>query len=170
MIDRKLFLTAVFGSGGVQIGGAVFAFLVGVLLARSLGIVDYGLYGTAMAVVAFGATFASGGIQLLATLEVSKFLARNELSATHGFMVWSLRAFFTIALPTGVAVGLAIYINSVWPSASSVDSSSGVLCFVVAFNVFLGTNYYKNCAALYSDCLLCRDSVIGTNVNGYLPT
>jgi O-antigen/teichoic acid export membrane protein len=87
---RSQLLRAIVGSAGIYFFGTVMGFLVGVQLARGLGVVGYGLYGSAMAAASFGATFAAGGLQLHATREIAVSRAKNELETAARLVRWSV--------------------------------------------------------------------------------
>jgi O-antigen/teichoic acid export membrane protein len=87
---RSQLLHAIVGSAAIYFFGTVMGFLVGVQLARGLGVVGYGLYGSAMAAASLGATFAAGGLQLQATREIAVSRSRNELESAARLLRWSL--------------------------------------------------------------------------------
>ena len=118
------------GSAGLRIGGMFFGFLVGVQLARGLGPAGYGVYGTAMAVVAILMLPTEFGLPLLITREVA---ATSNAGAgayvTRLIIHWARNRVITssviialaviIALVTGlIKVDLqlraAIYIGLMW--------------------------------------------------------
>lgn len=80
-------------------------FLVGIQLARGLGVANYGVYGSAMAAASLGATIAAGGVQLHATREIAKYRARGNFFAASRLLKWSARIVFTISLVTAPFVG-----------------------------------------------------------------
>jgi O-antigen/teichoic acid export membrane protein len=93
---------SVTGSAAVQAAGMVLAFLVGVQLARGLGVKGYGYYGMAMAVIALATVPSSLGIPKLVTREVAAAQSRNDPAALFGVLRWANR------LCSGVAVAIAI--------------------------------------------------------------
>lgn len=102
---KRQFLHALLGSTGVYLFGTVMGFLVGIQLARGLGVAGYGLYGSAMAAASLGATVASGGLQLHATREVAASRARNEPEATARLIGWSMRNVLVIGAAASISVG-----------------------------------------------------------------
>lgn len=102
---KSQFLHALFGSIGVYLLGTIMGFLVGVQLARGLGVAGYGLYGSAMAAASLGATVASGGLQLHATREVAASRARNEPEAAARLIGWSIRNVLVIGAAASISVG-----------------------------------------------------------------
>lgn len=102
---RHQFLRALGGSSGVYLFGTVMGFLVGILLARGLGVAGYGLYGSAMAAASLSATIASGGLQLHATREIAASLARNEPQTAARLVRWSMRNLLVLGSAAALAVG-----------------------------------------------------------------
>lgn len=88
---RREVLRVLAGSGGAQVAGTLLGFVVGVLLARGLGVGGYGLYGSAMAAAGLGVTVASGGLQLHATRQIARFLAADDPGAASVVLAWSIR-------------------------------------------------------------------------------
>jgi len=95
---RYTFLKALSGSSLVHLSGAVMAFLVGIQLARGLGVEGYGLYGSAMAAASLGATAAAGGVQLHATREIAALFARDDEASATRLLTWSIRSVLVLAL------------------------------------------------------------------------
>ena len=102
---KSQFLHALWGSTGIYLFGTTVGFLVGIQLARGLGVAGYGLYGSAMAAASLGATVASGGVQLHATREVAGSLARKEREAVARLIGWSMRYVLITATVASVSVG-----------------------------------------------------------------
>lgn len=82
---------AVAGSAVLNVLGMALTFLVGVQLARGLGVEGYGIYGMAMAVVALLGVPAQFGIPQLVVREVAAHAAREDMPAIHGMLAWSWR-------------------------------------------------------------------------------
>lgn len=106
---RQDFLRALGGSAGVYLFGTAMAFLVGVQLARGLGVAGYGLYGSAMAAVSLGSTFASGGLQLHATRDLAAYRARGEHEGAARLVGWSLRHVLTLGAAAALAAGSYVW-------------------------------------------------------------
>ncbi len=102
---RRNFTRALCGSTGIYLFGTAMGFLVGVQLARGLGVVNYGLYGSAMAAASLGATVAAGGLQLHATREIAASRARGEHEAAARLIVWSFRMLLGLGGTAALAVG-----------------------------------------------------------------
>lgn len=100
-------IRAVAGSGAVQLGGMVVAFLVGVQLARGLGVAGYGYYGIAMAVVSLVTIPGALGIPRLVTREVAAAEARKDLPALFGVLRWADRICWRTSLAIALAVAVA---------------------------------------------------------------
>ncbi|MFN3592071.1 MAG: polysaccharide biosynthesis C-terminal domain-containing protein [Thermaurantiacus sp.] len=81
-------------------------FLVGVQLARYLGVEQYGVYGYVMAVASLAATIALFGLQLLAVRETAFAVQRRDWAALNGFLRWSWRRAVLFALLMALAAGI----------------------------------------------------------------
>lgn len=101
----KEFLRALGGSTGIYLFGMAMGFLVGIQLARGLGVAGYGLYGSAMAAASLGATVAAGGLQLHATREVASCRARGEHDVAVRLVGWSIRNVLALSSIAALAVG-----------------------------------------------------------------
>lgn len=106
---RQDFLSALGRSAGVYLFGTLLAFLVGVQLARGLGVAGYGLYGSAMAAASLGSTFASGGLQLHATRDLAAYCARGEHEGAARLVGWSLHHALTLGAAAAVAAGCYVW-------------------------------------------------------------
>lgn len=92
------------GSTGVRIAGMFFGFLVGVQLARGLGVEGYGTYGLAMSVVALLSVVTEFGLPQLLTCEVAGAQVRNDWGRVRGLLSWSGRLVLLISLAVLLAV------------------------------------------------------------------
>lgn len=99
------FLRALGGSAGIYVFGTGMAFLVGVQLARGLGVAGYGLYGSAMAAASFGATIAAGGLQVQMTRDLSAYRAQGDDAGAARLIAWSLRNVFALGGAASLAAG-----------------------------------------------------------------
>jgi O-antigen/teichoic acid export membrane protein len=109
---------SVAGSGAVQLAGMFAAFLVGVQLARGLGVTGYGYYGIAMAVVTLATIPGTLGIPKLVTREVAAAGARKDLGALFGVLQWADRVCWRISAV--VAIAMAIGAAIAWRTSSPV--------------------------------------------------
>ena len=82
---------AVAGSAILNLLGMALTFLVGIQLARGLGVEGYGIYGMAMAVVAILGVPSQFGIPQLVVREVAAHAARKDRAAIYGMLAWSWR-------------------------------------------------------------------------------
>jgi O-antigen/teichoic acid export membrane protein len=116
---------SVAGSGVVQLGGMIATFLVGVQLARGLGVTGYGYYGIAMAVITLAMIPGTFGIPKLVTREVAAAQSRDEPALIFGVLRWADRVCGRIsALIAGlIAVGGLI----AWRNGSPVVGLT-ILC------------------------------------------
>ena len=95
-------------SAGLRIGGMFFGFLVGVQLARGLGPAGYGVYGTAMAVVAILMIPTEFGLPLLVTREVAASSADAGADATRPIIHWARNRIITSSLIIAISVTIAL--------------------------------------------------------------
>lgn len=95
------------GSAGLRIGGMFFGFLVGVQLARGLGPAGYGVYGTAMAVLAILMLPTEFGLPLLVTREVAAS-AGIGADSTRPIIHWARNRVITSSLIIALAVTIAL--------------------------------------------------------------
>lgn len=82
---------AMAGSFAVQLAGMALTFLVGVQLARGLGVERYGQYGIAMAVVSLAGIPAEFGLPRLVTREVASAQAKDDRPRLFAILRWSDR-------------------------------------------------------------------------------
>jgi O-antigen/teichoic acid export membrane protein len=82
---------AIAGSGAVRIAAMAAGFLVGVQLARTLGVEGYGYYGLALSIVTIAAIPGELGIPRLVTREVSGAAATHDYGRLYGILGWARR-------------------------------------------------------------------------------
>ena len=109
---------SVAGSGAVQLAGMVLTFLVGVQLARGLGVTGYGYYGIAMAVITLATIPGTFGIPKLVTREVAAAQSRNDPALMFGVIQWADRLCGRISLLLAAAMGIGAFVA--WRSGSAV--------------------------------------------------
>lgn len=98
-------------------GGAIWAlgtlatFLVGLILARSLGPAGYGVYGTVVGIVAILAVLAQLGLPILATREVSRARAQGSLgeAAAIGWHFVAVVAAASLALAFSLWIAAKVF-------------------------------------------------------------
>lgn len=95
---RVFLIRAVAGAGAVHLAGMLFTFLVGVQLARGLGIQGYGQYGIAMAVIALASIPGEFGLPRLVMRESAAASSKGELPHLYGAIRWADRAALTLSL------------------------------------------------------------------------
>ncbi|MCO5054646.1 oligosaccharide flippase family protein [Thermomonas sp.] len=91
---------AVTGSAGLRIAGMGLGFLVGVQLARGLGVENYGIYGVAVSLVSLLGVPTEFGLPQLVTREVAARRARGAWSEIPGVHKWAVRTIFIISAIT----------------------------------------------------------------------
>lgn len=94
---------AIAGSVGLRLAGMFFGFLVGVQLARGLGVDGYGMYGLAMSIIALMSVVTEFGLPQLLTREVASAQVKAEWGQVRGLLQWSGRVVLAISALTFVA-------------------------------------------------------------------
>ena len=97
-------------SAGVHLLGMLLAFLVGIQLARGLGVDGYGAYGIAMALVAIAGVVAELGVPKLVMREIAAASAGEDSAMIHGVFRWAQRGIVRVALVVAVATTLGTLI------------------------------------------------------------
>lgn len=116
---------SVAGSGAVQLGGMALGFLVGVQLARGLGVAGYGYYGIAMAVVTLATIPGTLGIPKLVTREVAAAQSRKDLGALFGVLRWADRVCLYISAVIAIVIAVAAAIS--WRARSGAAAEAILL-------------------------------------------
>src|SRR5687768_836127 len=100
-------IRAVAGTGAVQLAGMLVTFLVGIQLARGLGVEGYGLYGVAMAILSLASVPSEFGLPRLVIREVAGSAARRDLPALFGVIRWANKTSLLISglMAGAIAVG-----------------------------------------------------------------
>lgn len=104
-----LLIKTVIGSAGLRFTGIFFGFLVGVQLARGLGVESYGIYGLAMSIIALLTVPIEIGLPQLLTREVAVADQGGNQRRLRGIMRWANRVVIlsTIAIVILAIVSLA---------------------------------------------------------------
>jgi len=102
-------------------------FLVGIQLARGLGVAGYGSYGSAMAAASLGAIVASGGVQLHATREIAKYRAHGNVVEASDLLKWSLRTVLSISTTMALVVGAYV----LWGQRTSLEVAFAAMALTV---------------------------------------
>lgn len=89
---------AVTGTAWLRILGMGLGFLVGVQLARGLGVEGYGIYGVAMSVISLLGVPTEFGLPQLVTREVAAAHARQEWGRLGGVVWWAKRVAMALAI------------------------------------------------------------------------
>lgn len=103
-----LLVKAVFGSASLRILGMGFGFLVGVQLARGLGVEGYGTYGIAMAIVSVLGVPTEFGLPQLLTREVAAAYVRGDVAELRAARRWANRV--VLAMSGLIAGGMVVYL------------------------------------------------------------
>lgn len=99
-----LFIKTLIGSAGMRLLGMFFGFLVGVQLARGLGIDGYGIYGLAMSIIAVLTVPTEFGLPQLVTREVAAAQVNKDWGRLHGILSWSNNTVLLISGAISIAV------------------------------------------------------------------
>lgn len=99
-----LIIRAVIGSAGLRFTGIFFGFLVGVQLARGLGVEGYGIYGLAMSIIALLTVPTEIGLPHLLTREVAVAQLAEDWSRLRGILKWSNKVVLLTTFVTSIAV------------------------------------------------------------------
>jgi O-antigen/teichoic acid export membrane protein len=96
---------ALLGSAGIRLVGMGFGFLVGVQLARGLGVTGYGLYGFVMSIMSVLLLVVEFGLPHLITREVAAAQANQNWGGVKGVLRWANRSMLGLSI---VVVGLTL--------------------------------------------------------------
>jgi O-antigen/teichoic acid export membrane protein len=99
-----LLIKTVIGSAGLRIAGMFFGFLVGIQLARGLGVEGYGVYGLAMATIALLTVPTEFGLPQLLTREVAAAQVAEDWGRLRGILRWSSNTVLLISAIITIAV------------------------------------------------------------------
>lgn len=120
-----LLIKTVIGSAGLRIAGMFFSFLVGVQLARGLGVEGYGVYGLAMAIITLLTVPTEFGLPQLLTREVAAAQIAKDWGRLCGILKWSGKIVLLISVVITVAV-------VIWLAAIERDFSSALSMTLIA--------------------------------------
>jgi len=109
---RTILLKALVGSAGLRVIGMFFGFLVGVQLARGLGPANYGLYGTAMAVIAVLMVPTELGLPTLVVREVAAAKVHGRPGTMEGIVRWAVRWVILTSLLISGVVATVLYFDA----------------------------------------------------------
>jgi O-antigen/teichoic acid export membrane protein len=107
----NIIVRAVLGSAGIRIVGMGFGFLVGVQLARYLGVEGYGIYGIAMSIISVLTVPTEFGLPRLITREVAIAQVNNDWPKIKGIWAWAIKKTFSISLLIVALVFGGVLIN-----------------------------------------------------------
>jgi len=99
-----LLIRAMAGSGAVQFSAMLVTFLVGVQLARGLGVEGYGQYGLAMAVITLASIPGEFGIPKLVVRETAAASGRGDWALFFGVLRWADRSCWLVSSAIALAV------------------------------------------------------------------
>jgi len=127
-----LLVRAVAGSTFVRLASMLTSLLVGVQLARQLGVEGYGYYGFAFAIIAIVSIPCELGLPTLVTREVASASVSGNSGALFGVLRWADR---TCWMVSGVmVVGMVIAASVLWGDehllASTLLAGAGMIPFM----------------------------------------
>lgn len=105
-----LLIKAIIGSAALRIASIFFSLLLGVQLARGLGVDGYGVYGLAMSIMALLTVPAEFGLPQLLNREIAVAQVAKDWGRLRGILQWSsktvllISVFITIAVMAGLAL------------------------------------------------------------------
>jgi O-antigen/teichoic acid export membrane protein len=105
------------GSGAVQIAGMALTFLVGVQLARGLGVEGYGQYGIAMAVITLAGIPGEFGIPKLVVRETAAAAGRKDWPAFFGVLHWANTSCWLVSSAIALAAAAGVFLFLDEPTA-----------------------------------------------------
>ena len=103
-------IRSVAGTGAVQLAGMFFTFLVGVQLARGLGVRGYGYYALAFSIITIAGIPAQMGLSRLVTREVATSAAASDWPRLFGVLHWADRICLLSSLLIATAVVIATFL------------------------------------------------------------
>jgi O-antigen/teichoic acid export membrane protein len=83
------------------------SFVMGVLLARTLGVTGYGYYGLALSIVTIAGIPSELGISRVIIREIAASAARNDYPVMFGVLRWGSRVSLRISVSIGILIGVA---------------------------------------------------------------
>jgi O-antigen/teichoic acid export membrane protein len=114
------------GTGAVRIGAMLASFLVGVQLARGLGVAGYGYYGIALSVISIAGIPGEMGLPPLVTREVAAADARGDPSYLFAVVRWAKRIALRLSVAMAVAVIVgALVLDQIRPSPLALALAAG---------------------------------------------
>lgn len=129
---------SVAGTGAVQIAAMFATFVVGVQLARQLGVAGYGYYGLAFAIITTAGIPGEMGLPKLVMREVAIADARSDAPYLFGVLRWGRRiaAYLSVAIAVAILIG-AFVLGLVRPSPLVLTLVAGapVIPFIVLAKV-----------------------------------
>jgi O-antigen/teichoic acid export membrane protein len=115
---RPFLMRAVAGSGAVHLAGMLFTFLVGVQLARGLGVQGYGQYGIALAAISLASIPTEFGTPKLLTREVASSAARNDVPGLFGVLRWADRTALLLSLAAALLLAAGGFLFAIEESSA----------------------------------------------------
>ena len=118
--DLKGFIAkAVTGTFGLQITNAFLGYVISILLARFLGVKDYGIYAYALAWITLLKVGALLGLSQLVVKNLSIFQTQNTWDLGRGLLLWSNR----LVLITSIILGILVACISgfIFPSSPTLS-------------------------------------------------
>jgi len=106
-----LLVKTLVGSAGMRIAGMLFGFLVGVQLARGLGVEGYGVYGLVMSIIAILTVPAEFGLPQLVTREVAAAQVDKDWGRLRGVLTWSNNVVLLMFCIISIAVVLWLFVT-----------------------------------------------------------
>lgn len=106
---RSKFAKGVTGAFGLRIALTGFSFIIGVFLARVLGVAEYGLYTYCTAWVALLQVPAELGSRIILAREVAAYQSQSKWSLLKGLLLWMNKAVLLVSIGFTVLVLIAVW-------------------------------------------------------------
>jgi O-antigen/teichoic acid export membrane protein len=135
--DREL-VSASLWSLVVRGSGAVLTFLLGVILARTLGPEDFGVYGIVIAMAFLLSVLSQAGLPTLSTREVAVASSRQDWPLLKGIVLtFSRVVVFASTIGGGALAGAAFFLPSLFGKQSIAFAIGGSLVPLFAITVLV---------------------------------
>jgi O-antigen/teichoic acid export membrane protein len=108
----KVFARALIFSSGIRLIGTAFGFLVGVQLARGLGVEAYGVYALAISIIAFASVLTEFGFPQLVTREVAIAATTQDWPRIKATLLWGARRILLVSLICIFVASVAAFVGA----------------------------------------------------------
>jgi O-antigen/teichoic acid export membrane protein len=124
----------------IRVGSALLLIVSSIVLARTLGVENFGIYSFALAVMAVLQLPATAGTFTLVLRETSAGLARSDYSAVKGLWRWSIRFVGKLSVAVFIIAGSIILI---WGPGWDEPKSQGLLIAALTVPIVGATGLFS---------------------------